>query len=465
LKRYSTNFLHEQNIGLKLQQSIEKKISVASKTTIGKELGMTASSSPEELPITNYDFYKPYFEEPHEGDFMYPLRDYVNVSTSGTMGKPKTFLLPESGLRDNMRKTGFTSIWIYSHDGEESRFEAGDVVYTNVPGGSHLAAYNARIGAKQNTGLVSQCPDPDLPFQRKVDHFVENVEDIAMAYMTVTTLIDEVYPRIGEPFYLKGFMTQDSSAGVLKEEIKKITGNYPKVTYGSTETLASTLASIQHPGCFFFDWRVIYPEFIPEDNQIPFDVPLVKEPSETTPMMDVKVGARYQLIATLFKTDITRYAMPDILECVSKGDDILGVEAPMFKYYSRADNLIVLHNFTRIAEDELVQVLMEAEIPFVDFTARKELDGARDHMAMYIELLTPMSEEEAYRRIYEKMMDYDKDWRDLTNFLKYAPLKLRILNRGTFNKYLRSKPGMPRINRIGMREERLQELLRFSAAS
>ncbi len=444
---------------------MERKIRLASRSTIGRELGMSGSSSPEELPITNYDFYKRYFEEPHEGDFMYPLQEYVNVSTSGTMGKPKTFLLPKSGLQDNMRKTGFTSIWIYSHDGEEPRFEAGDVAYTNIPGGSHLAAYNARIGARQNTGLVSLCPDPDLPFQRKVDYFVENVEDIDMAYMTVTTLIDEVYPRIGEPFYLKGFMTQDSSAGVLKEEIKEITGNYPKVTYGSTETLFSALASIQHPGCFFFDWRVIYPEFLPEDIKIPFDVPLVLEPPETIPMMDVRVGERYQLIATLFKTDITRYAMPDILECVSRGDDILGVEAPMFRYYSRADNLIVLHNFTRIAEDELVQVLKEAEIPYVDFTARKELDGARDHMVMYIELLTPMSEEEMLRRIHEKLMDFDKDWRDFTNFLKYAPLKIRLLTRGTFNKYLRSKPGMPRINRIGMREERLQELLRVSSGA
>jgi len=465
LKRYSTDFLHERNIGLKLQQSVERKFRIASKSTIGKELGISSSSSPEELPITNYDFYKRFFEEPHEGDFMYPLQEYVNVSTSGTMGRPKTFLQPKSGLQDNMRKTGFASIWISSHDGEEPRFEAGDVAYTNLPGGSYLAAYNIKFAARQNIGLVSQCPDLNLPFQQKVDYFVENVEDIDMAYMTITTLIDEVYPRIGEPFYLKGFMTQDSSAGVLKEEIKEITGNYPKVTYGSTETLFSTLASIQHPGCFFFDWRVIYPEFLPEDIKVNFDVPLVSEPPETTPMMDVQVGERYQLIATLFKTDITRYAMPDILECVSRGDDILGVEAPMFRHYSRADNLIVLHNFTRIAEDELVQVLKEAEIPYVDFTARKELYGARDHMVMYIELLTPMSEEEILRRIHEKLMDFDKDWRDFTNFLKYSPLKLRLLTRGTFNKYLRSKPGMPRINRIGMREERIRELLRLSSGA
>jgi hypothetical protein len=184
MKFYSTNFLHEPNIRLKLQKQVKKKFKISSKTTIGKKLGISSSSSLEELPITNYDFYTRYFEEPHNGDFMYPLQEYVNVSTSGTMGKPKKFLLPKPGLWDNMRKTGFTSIWIYSHDGEKPQFEVGDNVYTNVPGGSHLASYNTRIGAKQNIGLVTQCPDPDLPFQQKVDYFVENYKNIDMMKYT-----------------------------------------------------------------------------------------------------------------------------------------------------------------------------------------------------------------------------------------------------------------------------------------
>ena len=58
--------------------------------------------------------------------------------------------------------------------------------------------------------------------------------------------------------------------------------------------------------------------------------------------MDVEIGKRYQVIATLHKTDITRYVMPDILECVALNDDILNTDLPVFRYYARGDNIIKL---------------------------------------------------------------------------------------------------------------------------
>jgi hypothetical protein len=43
--------------------------------------------------------------------------------------------------------------------------------------------------------------------------------------------------------------------------------------------------------------------------------------------------------------------------------------------------------------------------------------------------------------------------------MRYIPLKIHILPDGAFSRYLANKPGMPRIERIGMRENRLDELL------
>ena len=108
---------------------------------------------------------------------------------------------------------------VSTHDGEKITFEIGDVAYTNVPGTGHLSAYLTDLGAEQNRGWVVQCPDPRLPFQAKVDFFIENYEKIDIAYMTVTSLLDQIYPRIGKPFHLKGFWTQDRSAGILKEAL------------------------------------------------------------------------------------------------------------------------------------------------------------------------------------------------------------------------------------------------------
>jgi hypothetical protein len=46
--------------------------------------------------------------------------------------------------------------------------------------------------------------------------------------------------------------------------------------------------------------------------------------------------------------------------------------------------------------------------------------------------------------------------------MKYIPLKVHLLPDGAFSRYLAKKHGMPRIERIGMRDERLRELLSAS---
>ena len=455
---YSLGFLHEKNIERSQTALLSKKLRSLSRTTIGRELG-APSKEIQGMPITTYEFYRKYYENPSEGDFMYPLSEYLLATTSGTMGRPKKYLIPKPAVIDNMMKTGLSMTIISSHDGDRYTFEFGDVIYTNAPGGNFISAHNVELGGKKTSAFIKQVPDPNLSFREKVDYFVKNHESIDYAYMTVPTLLDTVYPRIGEPFHLKGFMTQDSSAAVLKDEIKAVTGNYPKVTYGSTEALASTLPSVEHPGGFFFDWRICYVELIPEENKVPVDAVRVDESPETVYFMDAEAGRRYQVVVTPFKADLTRYAMPDILECVDTGDSVLGSDSTVFKYYSRSDRLIVLHNFTRTSEEEILQVLSDAGIPFVDFVARKEREGSREYMVLYLELSAPMAEQEVYDKVNRGLTDFDRDWRDLVDFMEYVPLKLRLLPRGSFSRYLEAKEGMPRVDRMEMRDELLDRLL------
>jgi hypothetical protein len=457
-RRYALSFLGEKNIEQRQEALLKRKLASMSQTSMGRELGVDGERL-KSLPLTSYGFYSKYYEYPNEGDFMYPLTHYVVAHTSGTMGRPKKYLIPQTAIDDNMKKTGFAIIIISSHDGERFTFEFGDVVYANLSGGSHITSHSVSVGTKFASRLVSQCPDPDLSFRAKVDYFVNNYRDIDYAQMTVPTLLDDVYPQIGEPFHLKGFITQDSSAGPLKEEIRKVTGKYPRVIYGSTESLASALPSVEHPGCFFFDWRICYNEFIPEAKKVSTDEARIEEPPETVSMMDVEPGKNYQIVVTPFKTDLVRYVLPDILENVDDGDDVLCCDSPVFRYHARADRLVVLHNFTRIAENEMIQILDEAKVPYVNFVARRETEGAKDHMALYLELSEQISEETIYHRVHETLMEYDKDWRDLTNFLNYKPLRLRLLPRGAFKSYLERKGGLPKVDRIGMREELIKLLV------
>jgi len=461
LERWATGFLYEKRIREKQEALVTKKIRRQCQTGIGKAMGLGVDSSIRDVVPTGYDFYYPFFEEPHDIDYLYSLSDYVKTHTSGTMGKPKIYMIPRKGISENLRRTGPSVFFAITHDGERYRLELGDVIYANIPGGAFLAGFFGDEISKTQRNVIKMVPENSgrMTYQQKVDYFVRHHGDIDIAYMTVTTLLDEVKKRVGEPIELKAFVTTDISASALKEQIREFCGVYPKTIYGSTEMMLATVPSSGHPGGFFFDWRVAYPEFIPEAQSLNSDETGTEPPPEVVHMMDVESGKRYQLIVTPLYNDMTRYIIPDILECVSLGDDALGSEIPVFRYISRSDRLLVLHNFTRINEAELAEVLSNAGIDFVDFTARCELDGARQYIRLYIEPREESSQETVEEKINGELYRFDKDYRDLTDFMKFKPLKVTLLPHGAFNRFLESKEGMARIARIGMREERLKLLL------
>jgi len=461
MKPYALGFLDEKRFNEKQRSLLEKKFRQLCKTTVGKRIGITESSTIEQLPLTSYSLYEKCFKNPTQGDLLYPIEDYVKVMTSGTLSKPKTFLTPRIFLEDCNRKSSFSTLLLSTHDGEKITFKVGDVVYTNIASAPYVSGHILKTYKSKSSGWVKILPeDANMAFHEKVEYFIEHHKEIDIAFMQVTTLLDEIYQRIGEPFHLKGFITSDRTAGVFKEKIKKITGSYPKVNYGSTETGMCTVPSIEYPGSFILDWRVVYFEFLSEKNAVVFNEPKTKAPTETIQLEEVETKKRYQPVITPFKNELTRYVMPDIFECVSKGDAILGTELPVFKFYARVDRIISLHNFTRIAEEEILHILKKANIPFIDFTARVEFGGAKQYLAIYLEPAIKLKEEEVKERLHEQFMHFDKDYRALTKLFKYKPLIVHLLPKGTFKRYLRRKKGAPRIERIGMSEQNLKELIK-----
>jgi hypothetical protein len=103
----------------------------------------------------------------------------------------------------------------------------------------------------------------------------------------------------------------------------------------------------------------------------------------------------------------------------------------------RADRLIMLHNYTRIIEKELLEVLEAAKIPYVDFTARRGNVGTRDYMEIYIELKDSMPEVEVAKRINERFVEVDRDWRIYSS--SNTPLRVQIIPKGGFHRYLASR--------------------------
>lgn len=472
-------FLHEKAIPEKQEKMLKKKFSLLSKTAIGKEIGVNKETKIVNLPLTSYPLYSQFFNNPTQEAFMYPLKYYTKALTTGSMGKAKWYLNPLPHEIDVV--AGYlASMAAVSHDGEKYCLREGYTIYANLAPPPYYAGvgWNRMVRARPNVlrfltlfkfyepsrilelsktfrlfKKLNFLPvDQAAPYQDKVDIFIKNFKRIDMAMMPVGTFLNLVYPRIKGPIPLKAFATQDTSADFYKDQIKEITGVYPSTIYGATETGACGIPSPEHSMGIFFDWRTVYCEFLPEKKFISTNIQKKFE-SEAIPLDEVKVGQKYQLVVTTLHSELTRYVMPDVFECISKEDNILGISFPIFKYYMRAFKQISLHNFTIIDEKTILSALKDADIEVRDFTARLEVVDGMDYLAIYIEPRKEYAKSEVLTKIHESLCEIDKGYLELSAYQKYSPLKITLLPEGTFSEFLKRKVGMPHLIRIEMKAE------------
>ena len=172
--RRGMKFLEERNIADKQEKLLKEKIKQACNSNIGKKIGLEPHSPFERVPLTTYSFYKNFYLNPVDGDLMYPLNDYLKVYTSGSMGKPKTFLIPKKGMMDNMAKSSLSLFVLTTHDGEKVQWKAGDTMFRNAPGGSFMSGFYSHFSDSDQSFLVRRVPEVEMSYQKKVDYFVEN---------------------------------------------------------------------------------------------------------------------------------------------------------------------------------------------------------------------------------------------------------------------------------------------------
>jgi hypothetical protein len=206
---------------------------------------------------------------------------------------------------------------------------------------------------------------------------------------------------------------------------------------------------------FFFDWRQGLCEFFPVKKGQVEDDPVG--------MDEVTVGEVYQLVYTSFPLELTRFKKTDLFKCIAKGDDVVNTDLPVFRFQGRTDKVLALQNFTRITEDELVTVLKDAGIQFMDFTAREESENGLEFISIYLEHMG-RKKKEIEAAVHKQFCTTDNDYKDLSEFLDYVPIKIHLVPKGTFATYLEGKTGsVSKIARVNMDEEdfrRLTELIK-----
>lgn len=438
---------------------LRSKLERMERTKIGKKLGVCRGIEIQNLPVVSYDFYEPFFSSPSQGDLMYPLEDYVKVRTSGTSGKEKWFIFPQSVVKKAFRETAIPALLSVFHDGEKIRLEYKDNYYVNVAPRPFIGGTMLSEGSSENP-FFNFVPNVNLSYDEKIEYFIRKYEKINGAVLLASAIISKIKPAIGKSIRLKGLVTPDTIIGeMFFDEITEFANTTPRAGYGSTETFICSIPSVEYPLGFFFDWRRGTFEFMPIENG-------ETENDRILQMNEVHVGEIYQLVYTDFETELTRYDTKDSFKCVAKSDDIIGVELPIFKFQSRMEKTISISNFTRISEEELIRVFKTSKISYVDFTARAEIDKGMEYLAIYIELSRESSTDEIKEVIHKELYVTDRDYKELVDFFDYIPIKIYMVPKGVFTKYLGGKLAtiakVDRINMTGEEFKRLNDIIEKS---
>jgi hypothetical protein len=233
--------------------------------------------------------------------------------------------------------------------------------------------------------------------------------------------------------------TGGSDTAVFRQRIEEYWGQTPGEAYGCTEGGIIAMQTWSNDLTFLPDSNFF--EFIPEEEHLkskgdPSYIP------KTVLLDEVEAGAVYELVITNFHGGaFLRYRLWDLVEITALGDSEHAIELPQIVFYARADDVIDLSGFPRLTEKAIGIAMENANIRYVDWTARKEIEAEHPVAHLYIELRQDesCSAGEICEAIHQSLKELDPNYRDLEGMLGWKPLKVTVLNHGTFERYILHK--------------------------
>ena len=246
------------------------------------------------------------------------------------------------------------------------------------------------------------------------------------------------YPR--DAWKIRGIGVGGMDASLFRDKIRDYWGRYPLDLLASTEgnlvasqTWDYTAMSLITPLNFF--------EFVSEDElRKEQDTPGYRP---TTVLLDgVEAGVNYELVITnLHGNPLVRYRTGDILRVTAVGNPNTGIALPQVVHYSRRTDLLEIGGFVRLTESTIWRAIEQADVPYVDWTVRKEIDSGTPVLRLRLEPASGpvIPEEEAERRISRALGLIESDWADMEQMAGLHPLRVTYLPAGAFDRYRQRK--------------------------
>lgn len=236
---------------------------------------------------------------------------------------------------------------------------------------------------------------------------------------------------------VKGMVAGGTDTSVFRERVKDLWGKYPLELFGCTEVSTVAVQMWDYKGLTFFP-NACFLEFIPEQE-------LAKEKKDphyrphTVCLDEVATGNKYELVITNFYGGaLARYRMNDQFLVVSPRNEELNIDLPQVVFDCRLDDMIDIAGFACLTEKTIWQAIENSGIKYVEWTARKEVEG-KPILSLYLELKNKeeRSIEEIKVAVHASLKKMDESYAELESILGLDPLKITLLPKGTFQAYMK----------------------------
>jgi len=235
---------------------------------------------------------------------------------------------------------------------------------------------------------------------------------------------------------VKGIISGGTDTAIYRDKIKYYWGKEPIEMYGGTEINFIAAQTWDYEGMTLVP-STGFLEFIPEEEHFKFKRNPSYQP-RTVLLNEVKVGEKYELVATNFKGGVyVRYRIGDMIKITALRNDNLDIDIPQVVFWARADDIIDLAGFSRLTEAIIWQAIENSGIGCKEWTARKEVREQQPILHLYIELLDEdrWKPEEVKNALHQSLKDADPSYREMEEMLGLTPLRVTLLRPSAFQRY------------------------------
>lgn len=186
-------------------------------------------------------------------------------------------------------------------------------------------------------------------------------------------------------WHIKAILGSGTDSAVYGKKVEEMWGRRPLELYSGTEGLIYATQTWDREGGMTFIPTLNFFEFIPEAEYLRGQEN--KEYRPRTVLLDeVQPESNYELVITnLHGGCLVRFRIGDVIRVASLKNIRSGVNLPQMVFWGRADYLIDIAGLGRLTERIIWDAIENTGIPYVEWTARKEIKGDRSFLHIFIE--------------------------------------------------------------------------------